>query len=322
MGSRKMGWSAFFGAMDIQEHAGSPESRAGGQCMAHVRLARDNPDGMTLPTDLYGLVTYFATQECSDPRDKVYSMLGLANERDHFEVDYDSLLEQVVEYTLGRINLENILVALEFVKSFGISPAEILTRLSATFLDRKFSDDQTAQYVHVEAVQKGETETLVEVPAEWKVSTYENQLILSSCACAACSSERSHLMSQDGDIIAKLPRSDLMVLCRPEAQKTSFRVFGCLGQDPKSWQSQRYLCFVPDEDLGELIAEPVETDRLAGSSSRQMLEWRLSWRAVFAISKNAVLGNNPGLVVLVGPGPHDTWKHDFQSERASSELRS
>ena len=45
MGSDRIAWSSFFGAMDIQEHAGSIESQAGGERMAHVRLAKDHPDG-------------------------------------------------------------------------------------------------------------------------------------------------------------------------------------------------------------------------------------------------------------------------------------
>ena len=39
MGSHRINWGSFFGPMDIQEHAGSAESRAGGERMAHIRAS-------------------------------------------------------------------------------------------------------------------------------------------------------------------------------------------------------------------------------------------------------------------------------------------
>jgi hypothetical protein len=181
-------------------------------------------------------------------------------------------------------------------------------------LDKKFDDDQTAQYVDVKAVQTDKAETLVGVPTEWKLPTGRSHLLLSSCTCVACSSKGNHLVPQDGDIVTEFPRSGLIVLCRPKAERTSFEYIGCLGQDhhSESRRNRRYLCFALGDDLGELSATRTTTNRSADNSGCQTLEWKLNWRTIFAISKYACLGKPPGLVSLEGPEPHNTWKHDFR----------
>ena len=364
MGSHCIDWGSFFGAMDIQEHAGSLESRAGGERMSHVRLFRDNPDGMTAPKDLAGLISYFSRRECSDPRDRVYSLLGIANERNNFEVDYNSTLRQVAEYTLGRINFENFLFAPSVVTSLGIPLSKVSTRLSPSFLNKKFTEDQTAKcvgiravekdsaetlfavpkectlptagsplprppsfsykkflghqtakYADIRAVEKGSAETVAGVPEEWKLPSFDGPLTLSRCLCRRCSSKAGVLVPQDGDIVAELPRSGLMVLCRPTAGRNSFNCVGGIGQDRMAhpWD-QRYLCFALRDDLGDLCAAPIKPDHSADSGGVRMLEWRLSWKTVFAISEHAHLGAVPGLVVLEGPEPHNTWNHGFQDK--------
>ena len=322
MGSDRIDWGSFFGPMDIQEHAGAAESRAGGERMADVRLFRDNPDGMTAPKDLAGLISYFSRQECSDPRDRVYSLLGIANERNNFDVDYNSTLEQVAEYTLGRINFDNFLFALPVVDSLGISPLETSTKFTPSFLDKKFTEEQTAKYVEIRAVKKDSAETVDGVPEEWKLPTRKMPLTISRCRCGPCLSKASLLVPRNGDIVAELPQSGLMVLCRRSAARKSFDYIACVGQSRHDeiwgYPNRQYLCFALRDALGDLRAAPAKEDRSANSGGVHMLEWNLSWRTVFAISQHAHLGDVPGLVVLDGPEPHNTWKHDFQDKESAS----
>ena len=65
-------------------------------------------------------------------------MLGIAYERDHFDVDYDCTTAQVIEYTLRKINLENLLSTPKIVESLGLPSLEVSSGLSATFLDSDF----------------------------------------------------------------------------------------------------------------------------------------------------------------------------------------
>lgn len=311
MGAHQIDWGTFFGAMDIQEHAGSAESRGGGKRMAHVRLFRDNPDGMIAPSTLEGLVTYFEGQTCSDPRDRVYALLGIANERKDFVVDYDATPEQVIEYTLKRIQIRSFLSAPAIIRALGIPPAEAAIRLSATFLNGSFIDDQRSRYVNVKSTQGNKARTVSAVPEEWP--TEGRSFTIVNCSCVACLPKAELLTPQDGDVVANLPRSELLVLCRRNPGTAVFDCVGCLGFSSRFQfgHDHSYSCFTPYEEVGKLCVKFAGNGSYTNNSGGQTLTWDLNWRTILAISEHARLGKKPGLVALNGPRPHDVWKHAF-----------
>lgn len=312
-GLQRMDWSSLFGPMDIQEHPGSLEHKAGGARMTMIREARDDPNGIGRPENLDSLILALGEQDCSDPRDHVYSLLGLANISDKFKVDYRCEFDQLVQYTLGFIDFSDYLFAPAVAQTLGISAQEALARFSAEFLDENFAGHSTSRFLNVNVKEDGVAETLTGAPKSWNLPSTGHPLVLSLCWCPNCRSKLIGLLPGKSYIVTEVPRTGLIILCRLINNTTSIKFVGCVGREWINDEFERgneYQCFAADSNIEHQLRTLCATmRRLEGEDEDDYITCRLNWRTIFNISTYTHFGTRPGTVVLCGPQPHNMWYH-------------
>jgi hypothetical protein len=256
-GIRILDWDALFVPMSYQDYSGSQpaylEFKLGAHHMNRVQYARDSPEAQARrtrrPKSLYDYIICFSIQDCSDPRDRIYAMLGLAERRNNFPVDYDVDMRILIERTLLFEKFANILLAVQLLKTLGLSPTLALNSLSDEFLSSEIPLEHEVPFCEVKVCEDDDLKETRTFPSSYEmgVKMCEDDYLkrtatfcssrawapylrahhgeIRPCGCGKCYSNGANCVPEQGDLVAQLPNCDgLLILCKPIGKSTgSFR---------------------------------------------------------------------------------------------------
>jgi hypothetical protein len=321
-------WDAFFVPMWYQRFKGSLELAAGGKHMSHVQYARDCPaaqGGSSRPSSLQDYIICFGMQNCSDSRDRVYAMLGLAETRNTFPIDYDMKMSALVERTLLHEKFANILVAGHLVDALGFAPTAALKTLSHDFLSSTIPLDHEVPFSTIELCESDFLKETCPIPhsTPWVPYLRGHRGKVRPCRCGHCSSNHSDCIPEKGDLIAQLPNCDgLLILCKPKADTAnSFRCASLVDVpllNLRTWFSRNNLyhemyCFLPSQDIvGSLSSINITLTKSDSNETHDKLEITLTWHHLFSIiAQHAMLGLSSGPELASGRTwcHHNRWIH-------------